>query len=131
MSKTTTKSVAAVKKAETEAIVDVYYARLNEYRDSFHTLPTIVRETEKAVSVEAAGLGRHGGEFTATLWFPKSLLNEAGQAPGWMIVKKLEEITGLIDDSNARRFGFSSLYSVREEFTAVKCIAAVLSGLNK
>lgn len=125
MSKNTTK------KAETEAILNVYYARLNEYRDGFHNLPAIIRETEKAVAVEAAGLGRHGGDFTATLWFPKSMLNEAGQAPGWMIIKKLEEITGLIDDFNARRFGFNSLHSVREEFTAVKCIAAVLNSFNK
>lgn len=121
------KSAAAEKKANTQAIVDVYYARLNEYRNGFHTLPTIVRETEKAVAVEAAGLGRHGGDFTATLWFPKSMLNEAGQAPGWMIIKKLEEITGLIDRFNARRFGFCALCDVRDEFDAVMAIAAVLN----
>lgn len=124
------KSEAAAKKSWNESVLNAYYAQLDAYAAEFHPLPTVVRETEKAVAVEAAGLGRFGGDYTATVWFPKSLLDEAGRAPGWMILRKMEEISGLHDSQNCKRFGFVHPMSVRQEADACVAVATVLSALN-
>lgn len=63
-----------------------------DWNNTFHPV-AVVRETEKAimveVEVELANLDKTTREG---IWMPKSVLNDDGDAPGWMLRKKVDEM---------------------------------------
>ena len=69
------------------------------FKDGFHDLPLIERETEKAVAVNAT-LTREATDevISRMVWFPKSQLKN-GQAPGWLINAKLKRLLSGIPHS--------------------------------
>ena len=68
------------------------YAEAREWLNSYHTIKSVKRETEKAVAVEANfdayNLER---DFSRLIWIPKSLLKNMA-VPGWFIAKKVREV---------------------------------------
>lgn len=65
---------------------------VREYQQAFHSIK-MVRETEKAVAVEVivdfCDIER---DTTQLVWLPKSQLVN-GQAPGWLLNAKIDEVT--------------------------------------
>lgn len=61
------------------------------WKNAFHPIGPVVRETEKAVAVEAVIACETTDQTARVLcWFPKSQLRD-GQAPGWLILAKAEQ----------------------------------------
>jgi len=62
------------------------------WNDSYHTIITIAKETEKAIAVNVTldfcDAERNQNKL---MWIPKSLVKENG-VPGWFIMRKLQDI---------------------------------------
>lgn len=85
------------------------------FRDSYHDLGKIARETEKAIAIGVTIFEEHTDQsINRQAWFPKSLLRY-GKAPGWFIEKKANE---LIDDNRMQNGGCYSLTIADREFCA-------------
>lgn len=63
-----------------------------QFNDAYHTLAKVVKETEKAVAVEAVldfcDVEKYSHKM---LWIPKSLIKN-GAVQGWFVIKKIEEL---------------------------------------
>jgi hypothetical protein len=65
--------------------------KARDWRNSNHPIRIDV-ETEKAIGTKITFWSGDGEQAVErTLWFPKSMMTEAG-VPGWMIEKKIEEV---------------------------------------
>jgi hypothetical protein len=51
-----------------------------------------IAETEKAIKVSAVVQFCNGEDRTASVWFPKSQIDEAGTAPQWLVGAKMKEL---------------------------------------
>ena len=72
----------------------------NNWKNEYHPFPSdlVVRETEKAVALEATVVCEHTDQWhTRLAWFPKSQIKE-NTIPGWLILKKIDELR---DDETA------------------------------
>jgi len=73
-----------------------------EFRNSFHEIRVINRETEKAVAVTATveDLNSRRPRREVLVWLPKSQLRD-GMVPGWLIENKASEILRNANGQNA------------------------------
>jgi len=86
-------------------------AEAKDHANAFHQITKIIKETEKAVAVEAV-LDFCDVEKTVEkmLWIPKSLI-KSNAVPGWFVVKKIDELLGYYRE-NFNRYGSVILDSV-------------------
>lgn len=69
------------------------------FRNGYHTLENLVRETEKAAAISISFETVHTEKIIRRLlWLPKSLLKDA-RAPGWFLLKKVDEIAEEIEET--------------------------------
>lgn len=96
-----------------------YYKGMNEeakrnteggraMNDCFYIVAKIISETEKAIRADCVMIGRLGGEYVKSIWFPKSQIQvadggaiDAGgyntlAVKAWLIRKKVDELDGSI-----------------------------------
>jgi hypothetical protein len=69
---------------------------IRDFKNSHHSVGSIIRETEKAVAVRATIYEECSDqEVTRLAWFPKSQIKNA-QAPGWLFLAKAKDLLELV-----------------------------------